>query len=82
MADPMATPLQLLQELGTNDVVHDRRKGNRNLMSHLVGTQELLRAGGYCDSVCHAGLLHSIYGTNRFQIMSIDPTAPGSRDRV
>ena len=76
------TPLELLKELGTLEVVHDKRKGSRNLMDHLVGTQDLLRGAGYCHSVCHAGLLHSIYGTNRFQIMSIDPNAPGTRDRV
>ena len=76
------TPLELLNELGTHDVVHDKRKGSRDLMDHLVGTHDLLRGGGYCESVCHAGLLHSIYGTNRFQIMSIDPMAPGARDRV
>jgi len=51
-------------------------------MSHLVGTMDLLRGGGYSDNVCNAGLLHSIYGTNRFTLMSLDPRAPGARDRV
>jgi len=85
------TSMQLLQELGTDNVVHDRGKvlllscltillgatrgrrmrvcvfrkfllhththnqSSRKLMSHLVGTMDLLRGGGYSESVCNAG---------------------------
>jgi hypothetical protein len=51
-------------------------------MSHLVGTRDLLHGAGYPACVCDAGLLHSIYGTNKFNVMSLDPETPGARDRV
>ena len=46
-------------------------------MEHLVGTMELLRGGGYSESVCQAGLLHSIYGNmlaHTFSLHSIHLT--------
>ena len=57
--------------------MHDRRKGSRPLLSHLIGTQELLKHAGYPPSICTAGLLHSVYGTNRFTIVCIDPKERG-----
>ena len=57
---------------GTGNVIHDKRKGSRPLLSHLIGTRELLQQAGYSQEVCTAGLLHSVYGTNRFTIVCID----------
>ena len=46
----------------------------RNLMQHLVGTAELLK-GWNCDKdVVIAGLCHSIYGTDSYHTVTIDPS--------
>jgi (p)ppGpp synthase/HD superfamily hydrolase len=46
----------------------------RNLMDHLVGTAELLM-GWECDKdVVLAGLCHSIYGTDSYHTVTVDPS--------
>ena len=46
----------------------------RNLMDHLVGTAEILM-GWECDKdVVLAGLCHSIYGTDSYHTVTIDPS--------
>jgi hypothetical protein len=65
--------MDLLLLSGAGSVIHDKRKGSRPLLSHLIGTRELLQQAGYDASICTAGLLHSVYGTNRFKIACIDP---------
>jgi hypothetical protein len=65
--------MDLLVMSGTGNIVHDKRKGSRPLLSHLIGTKELLQQAGYSQDICTAGLLHSVYGTNRFTIACIDP---------
>lgn len=42
------------------------RHSGRMLLDHLVGTHDLLRSWGANETVCLAGLFHSIYGTHRF----------------
>lgn len=46
------------------------RHSGRMLLDHLVGTHDLLRAWGASETVCLAGLYHSIYGTRRFRHQS------------
>lgn len=53
---------QLLIESGANQAPHS----GRTLQDHLLGTWHLLKSWGSSDSVCLAGLFHSIYGTNVF----------------
>lgn len=43
------------------------RYPGRTLYLHLVGTHALLEAWGRPERVCHGGLFHSIYGTNKFR---------------
>ena len=62
-----------------SQVVHDVRKGSRPLLAHLDGTRALLEAAGYPGSVCLAGLLHSVYGTNKFTRESIVADEEGRR---
>jgi len=76
------TPLELVKAAGADGIVHDGRKSSRPLLAHLQGTESLLKLGGYPPEICTAGLLHSIYGTNRFTKMTINPNTPGERDRV
>lgn len=49
----------------------------RNLMEHLVGTAEIL-IGWECDrDIVLAGLCHSIYGTDSYHTVTIDPSRRG-----
>lgn len=52
-----------LGQLGADRIAHS----NRTLLDHLVGTCALLERWGCPESVCKAGLFHSIYGTSFFR---------------
>ncbi len=67
--------LKFLEEFGVEDVGH----GKRNLRAHLTGTYDILKNWGYPESVCIAGLCHSIYGTESFRQT---PVALEERERV
>jgi hypothetical protein len=43
----------------------------RHLLEHLIGTERLLRDWGAPEHVCRAGLMHSIYGTESFDVVSV-----------
>ena len=66
------------------NLIHDSREGKvrRSLLDHLLGTQYLLQQAGYPEPICTAGLIHSVYGTNRFTTISIDPSDDAERARV
>ena len=51
-----------LVDLGIDQISHTQK----NYLGHLVNVHNLLRAGGYDEDVCHGGLFHSIYGTEKF----------------
>jgi len=53
----------LLNRLGALRVKHS----GRSLYDHLRGTHTLLKLWGNSDTICNAGLFHSIYGTNKFR---------------
>lgn len=59
-----------LRDNGANENSHS----GRNLMEHLVGTAELLVEWGCDKSVVLAGLCHSIYGTDSYHTVTIDPS--------
>ena len=59
-----------LREQLTDSVAH--AKGT--LYEHLLGTYTLLKAWGADETVCRAGLFHSVYGTNVFTTHSIPLT--------
>ncbi len=59
--------LELLHACGAEQTGHS----GRTLLEHLVGTADRLRAWGRPDVECHAGLFHSIYGTQSFRIASV-----------
>jgi hypothetical protein len=54
--------ITFLTSINANNVRHS----GRTLMEHLIGTYEILRSWGCDDSICIAGGLHSIFGTNKF----------------
>lgn len=62
--DPTRDNLQrLLVALGTNKIKHSKN----TLKGHLLRTYDKLRSKGYSTTVCAAGALHSIFGTNAFK---------------
>ncbi len=49
--------------IGVEQVPHT----HKTYLGHLVAVQRLLETQGCSQDVCRAGLLHSLYGTERFQ---------------
>lgn len=50
-------------------------RGDGNLLDHLQGTYALLKKWDNPESICLAGLFHSIYGTQTFTTSSMDISA-------
>lgn len=61
--------LKLLEEL-TAGTPHQ----GGTLYDHLVGTGRILEAWGRPPDVCVAGLFHSVYGTQSYQLQVVGPT--------
>jgi len=61
---------EFLLKVGTKDQSHT---DNTFLYDHLVGTWKILKDLKCSDDVCHAGLFHSIYGTQIFKPSTIPP---------
>ena len=62
--------VEYLKEIGCAEQKHS----GRSLLHHLVGVSKLLSERGASDTLCIAGLFHSIYGTSHFgpKMVSID----------
>ncbi len=54
---------EFLVDLGIDQISHTQK----NYLGHLINVHNLLKGGGYDADICHAGLFHSIYGTEKFQ---------------
>ena len=62
--DPQRDKIQkFLTHCGADEINHSGRKLN----IHLLSTYDMLKAQGHGDTVCAAGGLHNIFGTNIFQ---------------
>ena len=61
---------EFLKRLNAHSIPHSQI----SLLKHLVGTYRLLKVWGVPEYVCVAGLYHSIYGTQTFNISLIKPT--------
>lgn len=55
--------MEMLHGLGFGELEHD---SHVPFLSHLVGTQRVLREWGADAELCDAGLFHSVYGTEYF----------------
>jgi hypothetical protein len=60
--------IRLLQARGADRTAHAHE---RSLLTHLVGTAQLLLAWNAPIDTVRAGLCHSIYGTNAFRISTL-----------
>ena len=52
-----------LVELGLEQIAHTQK----NYLAHLISVYKLMQSAGCDEELCRAGLLHSIYGTEKFQ---------------
>ncbi|MCB9372285.1 MAG: DUF427 domain-containing protein [Microthrixaceae bacterium] len=57
--------LAFLRRLGFEGVAHD---SHVPFLAHLVGTARTLRSWGCRPALCDAGLFHSVYGTEYFEL--------------
>src|SRR5579859_4901195 len=55
--------IKYLKKIECNQVSHSKR----TLLDHLIGTYNLLQGWNATESVCLAGLFHSVYGTEGFR---------------
>lgn len=67
--DPPQELIDFLKRLNAHSIPHSQIP----LLEHLVGTYRLLKVWGVPEYVCVAGLYHSIYGTQTFNISLIQP---------
>ena len=61
-------PTEYLLALGMSEIPHGSRGAdlaNGNFMDHLLGVQRAMQDLGCGESMCLAGLFHSVYGTGR-----------------
>jgi (p)ppGpp synthase/HD superfamily hydrolase len=66
----MKNVIEFLIDNGAGDNAHSKR----NLIDHLLGTAELLKKWGCDNDVVLAGLCHSIYGTDSYHTVTVDPS--------
>ena len=69
MREPPQHIMEFLHEIGAEQTSHH---ASRSLSEHLTGTWHLLVDWGLDESVCIAGLCHSIYGTESFQTACLE----------
>lgn len=63
MPAPFKTLTDFLVNLGIEQISHTQK----NYLAHLISVHKLMQTCGYDEDLCHAGLFHSIYGTEKFQ---------------
>ncbi len=62
-------PVAYLEALGMRSIPHGSRQANLDngtFMDHLCGVESAMRRWGLPESLCLAGLFHSVYGTQGF----------------
>ena len=59
--------LEMLRRLGFGELTHD---SHVPFMSHLIGTRRVLAEWGCSPELCDAGLFHSAYGTEYFDLVT------------
>ena len=67
MDEQLENRLRFLQKANTEGMPHS----DRGLLDHLLGTRQLLVEWGARPALCDAGLFHSIYGTEYYELQAI-----------
>jgi hypothetical protein len=67
MNEPLEKRLQFLRQANTEGMPHS----DRGLLDHLLGTRQLLIEWQARPALCDAGLFHSVYGTEYYDLQAI-----------
>jgi hypothetical protein len=70
MDEQLENRLQFLRKANTDTMPHS----DRGLLHHLLGTRQLLVEWGARPVLCDAGLFHSVYGTEHYELKAIPLT--------
>lgn len=70
MDEPLENRLHFLRKANTEGMPHS----DRGLFDHLLGTRQLLVDWGARPALCDAGLFHSIYGTEYYELQAVPLT--------
>jgi hypothetical protein len=74
MDEQLERRIRFLRTAHTDEMPHS----GRELLDHLLGTRQLLVDWGARPALCDAGLFHSIYGTEHYELKAVplDVRAP------
>ncbi len=67
MDESLQERIRFLREAKTERMPHSERA----LLDHLLGTRQLLVEWGARPAVCDAGLFHSVYGTEHYELQAV-----------
>jgi hypothetical protein len=70
MDEPLEKRLRFLRQANTDGMPHS----DRGLLDHLLGTRQLLVEWEARPALCDAGLFHSIYGTEYYELQAVPLT--------
>lgn len=70
MDDPLENRLRFLRQANTDDMPHS----DRGLLDHLLGTRQILIDWETRPALCDAGLFHSVYGTEYYELQAVPLT--------
>ena len=70
MDEPLENRLRFLRQANTEGMPHS----DRGLLDHLLGTRQLLVEWEARPALCDAGLFHSIYGTEHYELKAVPLT--------
>ena len=70
MDEQLENRLRFLRKANTEDMPHS----DRGLLDHLLGTRQLLVEWEARPALCDAGLFHSVYGTESYELKAIPLT--------
>lgn len=70
MDEQLELRLQFLRKANTDGMPHS----DRGLLDHLLGTRQLLVEWETRPALCDAGLFHSVYGTEYYELQAIPLT--------
>src|SRR5437879_12124837 len=70
MDEQLENRLRFLREANTEGMPHS----DRGLFDHLLGTRQLLVEWEARPALCDAGLFHSVYGTEHYELKAVPLT--------